>query len=231
MLRAEAYESRSSCRLLMRKFTTHPIFFFKGGIYAFSLYRLIDESPEPAPAPEPTPEPTPEPSSKSTEEVGSVNYANTYPFDGTTFSGDGTYYGETSNGNCAIMPIPSMYSGMIPGEKLKRMPDSFSKYDRIPKFPRSRKPSHRVVGYIQLFAQVGIPLPRFLDPLSPPAWAVGRVYDLAVALNAGQYGGSEMCGACIEGEGSGNGAGSDPITGTFKVRDEGLVRDLLRCRG
>ncbi|CAM9965889.1 unnamed protein product [Ascophyllum nodosum] len=123
-----------------------------GGIYAFSLYRLIDESPEPAPAPEPTPEPTPEPSSKSTEEVGSVNYANSYPFDGTTFSGDGTYYGETSNGNCAIMPIPSMYSGMIP-----------------------------------------------------------------VALNAGQYGGSEMCGACIEGEGSGNGAGSDPITGTFKA--------------
>ena len=124
-----------------------------------------------------------------------------------------------------------MYSGMIPGEKLKRMPDSFLKNDRIPQFPRLRKPSHRFLGYIQPLAQVGIPLPRFLDRLSPPAWAIGRVYDRAVALNAGQYGGSEMCGACIEGEGSGNGAGSDPITGTFKVRDGGLVWDLLQCRG
>ena len=109
------------------------------------------------------------------------------------------------------------------------MPDSFSKYDRIPEFPRLCKPSHRFVGYIQPFAQVGIPLPRFLDPLS--AWAIGRVCDLAVALNAGQYGGSELCGACIEGEGSGDGAGSDPITGTFKVRVGGLVWDMLRCRG
>jgi len=39
------------------------------------------------------------------------------PYDGTTFTGDGTYYGTTSNGNCAIRsPIPSMYDGMIPGE-------------------------------------------------------------------------------------------------------------------
>ena len=129
------------------------------------------------------------------------------------------------------MPIPSMYSGMIPGEKLKRMPDSFSKYDRILKFRRLRKPSHRFVGYIQSFTQVGIPQTRFLNRLSPPAWAIGRVCDPAVALNAGQYGGSEMCGACIEGEGSGNGAGRDPITGTFKVRDGRLVWDLLRCRG
>ncbi|CAM9700723.1 unnamed protein product [Ascophyllum nodosum] len=121
-----------------------------GGRYAFSLYRLIDESPEPAP----TPEPTPEAASDSTVEVGSVNHAKSeYPFDGTTFSGDGTYYGETSDGNCAIRsPIPRMYGGMIP-----------------------------------------------------------------VALNAAQYGGSELCGACIEGEGSGNGAGSDPITGPFKA--------------
>ncbi|CAM9966156.1 unnamed protein product [Ascophyllum nodosum] len=40
---------------------------------------------------------------------------------------------------------------------------------------------------------------------------------IPVALNAAQYGGSEMRGACIEGEGSGNGAGSNPITGPFKA--------------
>lgn len=33
---------------------------------------------------------------------------------GKTFSGDGTYYGGTDNGNCAIRrPIPGMYAGMI----------------------------------------------------------------------------------------------------------------------
>lgn len=38
----------------------------------------------------------------------------------------------------------------------------------------------------------------------------------AVALNAGQYGDSLMCGACVEGTASGNGAGSNPIPSTFK---------------
>ncbi|CAN0347440.1 unnamed protein product, partial [Ascophyllum nodosum] len=129
-----------------------------GGRNAFSLYRFIDEDPElPAPDPELTPEPfqlsTAKPVSESKVEINSVNYGSSYPYDGSTFSGDGTYYGTTSNGNCAIRsPIPSMYDDMIP-----------------------------------------------------------------VALNSAQYGDSEMCGACIEGEGSGNGSGSDPITGSFKA--------------
>lgn len=34
---------------------------------------------------------------------------------GKTFHGDGTYYGETKAGNCAMRdPLPSFYSGMIP---------------------------------------------------------------------------------------------------------------------
>lgn len=37
-----------------------------------------------------------------------------YPY-GDTFSGDGTYYGYTTKGNCAIRePIPGMYRDMIP---------------------------------------------------------------------------------------------------------------------
>ncbi|CAN0291073.1 unnamed protein product, partial [Ascophyllum nodosum] len=136
-----------------------------GGRYAFSLYRFIDEDTEPTqdltPAPEPTsepppesaPEPASEPVSDTDVQIASSADSSAYPYDGSTFVGHGTYYGETSNGNCAIRsPIPSMYDGMIP-----------------------------------------------------------------VALNSAQYGGSEMCGACIEDRGSGNGAGSDPISGSFKA--------------
>ncbi|CAM9727514.1 unnamed protein product [Hapterophycus canaliculatus] len=39
---------------------------------------------------------------------------------------------------------------------------------------------------------------------------------IPIALNAGQYGDSLMCGACVEGTASGNGAGSNPIPSTFK---------------
>lgn len=40
---------------------------------------------------------------------------------------------------------------------------------------------------------------------------------IAVALNNPQYGDSLMCGACIEGEGSGVGSGGNPISGKFKA--------------
>lgn len=41
-------------------------------------------------------------------------HAKEYPY-GEEFSGDATYYGYTTRGNCAIRePIPSMYGGMIP---------------------------------------------------------------------------------------------------------------------
>lgn len=40
---------------------------------------------------------------------------------------------------------------------------------------------------------------------------------IPVALADDEYGDSSMCGACIEGEGSGNGAGHDPVTGPFKA--------------
>lgn len=34
---------------------------------------------------------------------------------GPTFKGEGTYYGFTTGGNCAIRPpVPNMYSGMVP---------------------------------------------------------------------------------------------------------------------
>ncbi|CAN0373521.1 unnamed protein product [Pylaiella littoralis] len=69
------------------------------------------------------------------------------------FSGDGTYYTPTTEGNCAFFTsVPGMYDGMIP-----------------------------------------------------------------VALSASQYGNSEMCGACIEGEASGEGAGATPVPSTFKA--------------
>lgn len=39
-----------------------------------------------------------------------------WPYTGETFSGEGTYYGYTTDGNCAIRePIPGMYNGMQPG--------------------------------------------------------------------------------------------------------------------
>ncbi|CAM9505515.1 unnamed protein product, partial [Sphacelaria rigidula] len=49
------------------------------------------------------------------------------------------------------------------------------------------------------------------------------VYDgmIPLAINAAQYEGSMMCGACIEGRGTGRGAGGNPITGSFK----GFVMD------
>lgn len=40
---------------------------------------------------------------------------------------------------------------------------------------------------------------------------------IPVAINAKQYGGSDACGACIEGVGTGKGSGSDPIKGKFKA--------------
>lgn len=40
---------------------------------------------------------------------------------------------------------------------------------------------------------------------------------IPVALNNDQYGDSLMCGACIEGEGSGQGEGGDPVEGPFKA--------------
>lgn len=41
--------------------------------------------------------------------------------------------------------------------------------------------------------------------------------------NSEQYGDSYMCGACVEGHGSGNGEGGDPVSGPFK----GYITD--RC--
>lgn len=78
---------------------------------------------------------------------------------GKVFHGDGTYYGYTTDGNCAIRaPFPSMYNGMVP-----------------------------------------------------------------VAINNDQYDGSLACGACVVFEGTGPGAGANPIRGPFL----GVVTD--RC--
>lgn len=49
------------------------------------------------------------------------------------------------------------------------------------------------------------PLPEMYDGMIP------------VALNDEQYADSYMCGACIEGEGSGEGEGGDPVEGAFKA--------------
>lgn len=46
-----------------------------------------------------------------------------------------------------------------------------------------------------------------------------------MAINGAQYDGSKMCGACVEGTGTGKGAGADPITGTFR----GFIMD--QCPG
>ena len=46
--------------------------------------------------------------------VSNPVHAKEYPY-GESFSGDATYYGYTTQGNCAIRePIPSMYNDMIP---------------------------------------------------------------------------------------------------------------------
>lgn len=74
--------------------------------------------PSPKPTREPTPRPAPEPTPEPTQEPDDYDYG-VFPYDGSTFTGEGTYYGETSNGNCAIRsPIPSIYDSMIPGERL-----------------------------------------------------------------------------------------------------------------
>lgn len=65
------------------------------------------------------------------------------------------------------------------------------------------------------------PLPAMYDGMIP------------VALNNDQYGDSVMCGACIEGEGSGEGAGADPVKGPFKayVTDRLVVGRFASCWG
>ena len=62
------------------------------------------------------------------------------------------------------------------------------------------------------------PLPAMYDGMIP------------VALNNDQYRDSIMCGAGIEGEGSGEGAGADPVEGPFKayVTDRLVVFFLRR---
>lgn len=60
-----------------------------------------------------------------------------------------------------------------------------------------------------------------LDKLNPPpivlcTYIVASPLLPAVALNGEQYGGSLMCGACLEGTANGNGSGGDPISSTFK---------------
>jgi expansin (peptidoglycan-binding protein) len=47
-----------------------------------------------------------------------------------------------------------------------------------------------------------------------PALYAGRI---PVALNNPQYGNSEMCGACISGQGTGVGSGSTPVRGNFEA--------------
>lgn len=44
---------------------------------------------------------------------------------------------------------------------------------------------------------------------------------IPLAINAAQYDGSRMCGACVKVTGTGEGAGHDPITGTF----DGFIMD------
>ena len=100
-----------------------------GGLQAFSLYSFINDRPVVALKTEPTPETIPETKIEDLLELDSADsikgedeeaittprQLGSDPYDGS-FNGDGTYYGTTSNGNCAISPIPSMYDGMIPGE-------------------------------------------------------------------------------------------------------------------
>lgn len=71
---------------------------------------------------------------------------------------------------------------------------------------------------------------QITDLPSPPplhamthACSIAKQYDgmIPLAINAAQYEGSMMCGACIEGRGTGRGAGGNPITGSFK----GFVMD------
>lgn len=54
------------------------------------------------------------------------------------------------------------------------------------------------------------PVPSMYDGMIPMAVSLGEMYD-----------GSKICGACIEGSGTGVGSGGNPITGTFK----GFVSD------
>eukprot|EP00752_Nemacystus_decipiens_P013639 g12092.t1 len=73
------------------------------------------EPPMEAPTPEPTPEPSPEtpaPQPVASPEPQQPVSGGQY---GQTYTGEGTYYGFTTDGNCAYRDtVPGMYDGMIP---------------------------------------------------------------------------------------------------------------------
>ncbi|OSX68463.1 hypothetical protein BU14_2757s0001, partial [Porphyra umbilicalis] len=71
---------------------------------------------------------------------------------GQTGAGEGTYFGPTTRGNCALDPLPAQYGGLV-----------------------------------------------------------------GVAVSTADYAGSAACGACLRVTGSGDGAGANPITGTFSA--------------
>ena len=71
-----------------------------GGYWSLMLYKYADEEEEDSPD-------TP---------LGDMY--------GTTYSGDATYYGYTSGGNCGYgYNVPGMYDGMIPSERTPRERD------------------------------------------------------------------------------------------------------------
>ena len=85
-------------------------------------------SPEAAPTPAPEAKPTATPVAEPTAKPAAApTKAPVEPdsgdgdgsFDDTQYSGEATYYGATTGGNCAYgTTVPSMYDGMIPGKSL-----------------------------------------------------------------------------------------------------------------
>ena len=56
-------------------------------------------------------------SSDDTPDTSSTTFKTSGAEYGARYAGDGTYYGETTAGNCAFFDnVPRQYDGMIPGE-------------------------------------------------------------------------------------------------------------------
>lgn len=75
----------------------------------------------------------------------------------------------------------------------------------------------RAGSIIYLFRSVLPLVGRFRLPDVLPRIFARYFFPFAVAIGGSLYGDSGFCGACIEGSGSGVGAGGNPIEGSFKV--------------
>ncbi len=107
-----------------------------GGYWALSVYKYGEEDTSP----------------ESTDEVSGGMY-------GSVYSGDATYYGFTTEGNCNYKGnVPGMYDGMIPSEKTRRWCGPFRAREEF-------QAARRGVVFLRRF-HMGGTCPSLAGPLS-----------------------------------------------------------------